>query len=193
MTEEEIILGCLRQDRTCQRLLYEQYFGKMINVVIRYAKNLNEAKEILHNAFKNIFSQLKHFTDSNAKIKNDAPSVSMEDWIKRSVIEAAVVHMHNNKRGHFVSSTVNARDAEKSSSAEITDEQIIASADANTVVQALQQLSTSYRTVYNMHEVDGYSHAEISKLLDISEFTSRDNLLKAKFNMRKTLARMLSK
>ena len=193
MTEEEIIHGCLKHDRNCQRLLYEQYFSKMINVCIRYAKNLNDAKEILHNAFKNIFSQLKHFTDSNAKIKNDAPVVSMEDWIKRSVIEAAVAHMHTNKRGHFVSSTVNARDAEKSSSAETTDAQIMAAADANTIVQALQQLSPSYRTVYNMHEVEGYSHAEISKLLDISEFTSRDNLSKAKFNMRKNLTRMMPK
>jgi RNA polymerase sigma-70 factor (ECF subfamily) len=193
MTEEEIIHGCLRHDRNCQRMLYEQYFGKMINVGIRYAKSLNEAKEILHLAFKNIFSQLKHFVDLNAKRKNDAPAVSMEDWIKRSVIEAAVAHMHNNKREYFVSSTINARDVEKSSSAEITDEQIIAAADINAVVQALQQLSPSYRAVYNMHEVDGYSHSEISKLLDISESTSHDNLSKGKFNIRKNLARMISK
>jgi len=193
MTEEEIIQGCLRQDRNCQRLLYEQHFGKMINVGIRYAKSLNEAKEILHSAFKNIFGQLKHFVDSNAKSKGDAPSGSIEDWIKRSVIEAAVAHMHHNKREYFVSSTINAREAEKSSSADITDEQIIAAADTNAVVQALQQLSPSYRAVFNMHEVDGYSHADISKLLDISESTSHDNLSKGKFNMRKNLARMLSK
>ena len=193
MTEEEIIHGCLRHDRNCQRMLYEQYFGKMINVGIRYTKNLNEAKEILHNAFKNIFSQLKHFADSNAKRKIDEPAVSVEDWIKKLVIESAVVHMHNNKREYFVSSTVNAREAEKPSSAEITDEQIISSADTNAVVQALQQLSPSYRAVYNMHEVDGFSHVEISKLLDISESTSRDNLSKGKFNLRKNLTRMISK
>jgi RNA polymerase sigma-70 factor (ECF subfamily) len=174
-------------------MLYEQYFGKMINVSIRYAKNLNEAKEILHSAFKNIFSQLKHFVDSNAKRKNDSPAVSVEEWIKRSVIEAAVAHMHSNKREYFVSSTINAREAERSASAEITDEQIIAAADTNAVVQALQQLSPSYRAVYNMYEVDGYSHAEISKLLDISESTSHDNLSKGKFNIRKNLAKLISK
>jgi|ERR1035437_1607143 RNA polymerase sigma-70 factor (ECF subfamily) len=193
MTEEEIIQGCLGHDRNCQRLLYEQYFGKMINIVIRYAKSLNEAKEILHLAFKNIFGQLKHFVDSNSKRKNDVPAISIEEWIKKLVIEAAVAHMHSNKREYFVSSTINAREAEKSTSTEITDEQIIAATDTNAVVQALQQLSPSYRAVYNMHEVDGYSHAEISKLLDISESTSRDNLSKGKFNFRKNLTRMLSK
>lgn len=192
MTEEEIIQGCLKHDRNCQRLLYEQYFGKMLNVSIRYAKSLNEAKEILHSAFKNIFGQLKHFVDSNAKIKDDTSLVSIEDWIKKSVIEAAIAHMHNNKKEYFVSSTINAREAEKSSSTEITDEQIIAMADTNTIVQALQQLSPSYRAVYNMHEVDGYSHAEISKLLDIGESTSLDNLSKGKFNIRKNLAKLIS-
>src|ERR1039457_5228524 len=106
MTEEEIIHGCLRHDRNCQRMLYEQYFGKMINVGIRYTKNLNEAKEILHNAFKNIFSQLKHFADSNAKRKIDEPAVSVEDWIKKLGIESAFVHMHNNKAEYFLRSTV---------------------------------------------------------------------------------------
>lgn len=192
MTEEEIIHGCIKQDRECQRLLYEKYFGKMLNISIRYAKNLNEAKEILHNAFKNIFSQLKHTVDLNAKRKDAVPAVSIEDWIKKSVIEAAIAHMHNNKKEYFVSSTINAREAERSSSLEITDEQLIAAADTNSVVQALQLLSPSYRAVYNMHEIDGYSHTEISKLLDISESTSQDNLSKGKFNIRKNLGRMIS-
>ena len=100
--------------------------------------------------------------------------------------------MHNNKKEYFVSSTINAREAEKLSSTEITDEQIMAMADTNAIVQALQQLSPSYRAVYNMHEVDGYSHAEISKLLDISESTSHDNLSKGKFNIRKNLAKLMS-
>ncbi|MBI4946363.1 MAG: sigma-70 family RNA polymerase sigma factor [Bacteroidetes bacterium] len=193
MTAEEIIQGCLVHDRNCQRMLYEQYFGKMLNVSIRYAKNLNEAKEILHHAFKSIFSKLKQFMDLNAKRKNDVPAISLEEWIKKLMIEAAIEHMHNNKRGHLVSSTVNARETEKTSSAEITDDQIIAAADTDAILQAVQQLSASYRLVYNMHEVDGYPHAEISKLLDISESTSRDNFSKAKFNIRTNLARRFSK
>jgi len=193
MTEEELIHGCLRHERVAQRALYDQYFGKMMNVSIRYAKNNQEAKEILHMAFKNVFAHTRSFAEANAKRKIDSPVVSLEEWIKKLVIEAAVQHMHNNKKEYFVSSTVNLRDAEKSSSAEIPDEHIISSVNKNAVVKALQQLSPSYRAVFNMHEVDGYSHPEISKLLDISESTSRDNLSKAKFNIKKNLVRMIAR
>ncbi|MFI5163961.1 MAG: RNA polymerase sigma factor [Bacteroidia bacterium] len=193
MEEAEIINGCLKHDRNYQRLLYERYFNRMMNLSIRYAKSVQEAKEILHGAFKNVFTQLKHFADANENRKDDVPSLSIEDWIKRSVIETAIQHMHNNKREYFVSSTVSMRDAEKSPAAEISDEQIISAVDKHGVMKALHLLTPSYRTVYNMHEVDGYSHAEISKLLDISEFTSRDNLSKAKFNFRKNLTKMISK
>ena len=164
-----------------------------MSVSLRYAKNIREAKEILHTAFKNIFSQFRNFIELNEKRKIDSPLVSLEEWIKRSVIEAAIQQMHNNKREYFVSSTVSVRDAERSSgsSAEISDEQVISSVNKDWVVKALQQLSPSYRAVFNLHEVDGYTHEDICKLLDISESTSRDNLSKAKFNIRKNLTRMI--
>ncbi|MEK6615579.1 MAG: sigma-70 family RNA polymerase sigma factor, partial [Bacteroidota bacterium] len=96
------------------------------------------------------------------------------------------------KREYFVSSTVSVRDSEKQSSTELSDEKIIHSADKQIIIKALQQLTPSYRAIYNLHEVDEYSHLEISKLLDISEYTAKDSLSKAKFNLRKNLTRMVT-
>jgi RNA polymerase sigma-70 factor (ECF subfamily) len=127
------------------------------------------------------------------KRKKGIPSLSLEEWMTKQMIGAALRLMHQNKKEYFVSSTVDARNSEKQSSDEISEEQIMKSADRNMILRALHQLAPSYRAVYNMHEVDGYSHREISKLLDISEFTSRDNLEKAKFNIRKNLSRMINK
>ena len=191
MSEEEIIRGCARHESASQRALYEIYFPKMMQVCIRYAKNQQDTKEILLDGFKNIFNNFSHFADASAKKKNDASPDSPEEWIKKQIVESAIRHMHANKREYFVSSTVSARDSEKISSSEITDEQIIKSADKKIILKALQQLSPSYRAIYNLHEVDGYSHQEISKLLDISEYTSKDSLSKAKFNLRKNLVRIV--
>ena len=162
-----------------------------MQVCNRYAKSQQDAKEIFLDGFKNIFNTFSHYAGENAKRKNDASPVSLEEWIQRQIVASAVRHMHANKKEYFVSSTVSARDSEKISSSEITDEQIIKSADKKIIIKALQQLSPSYRAIYNLHEVDGYSHQEISKLLDISEYTSKDSLSKAKFNLRKNLVRIV--
>ncbi|MBI4931399.1 MAG: sigma-70 family RNA polymerase sigma factor [Bacteroidetes bacterium] len=193
MSEEELIRGCLKHERNCQRVLFEMYAVAMTDVCIRYAKNQQETKEILLSGFKNIFSGFKNIAEENTKRKKDSPSVTLGEWIKKEMVLSAVRHMHHNKREYFVSSTVSMRDAEKSSSEEISDEKIMQFASKQAIIKALQQLTPSYRAVYNMHEVDGYNHAEISKLLDISEYSSKDSLSKAKFNLRRNLTRMIPK
>lgn len=191
MTDEELIRGCIKYDRNAQRALYEKYFGKMMGVCIRFSKNNQDAKDIFQKAFRTVFSSPKSFLDENAKRKKDEPPLLLEDWIKSIIIRSAVEHLHKNKKEYFVSSTVNVRDAEKTSSEEISDEHIIAKANIQFILKGLQQLTPSYRAIYNLHEIDGYSHKEISLLLDISEYTSKDSLSKAKFNMRRNLARMI--
>lgn len=191
MTEEELIRGCIKQDRSAQRMLYEQYFGKMMGICIRFSKNQLDAKDIFQKAFRTIFSNPKSFMEENMNRTKNAPPLLLEDWIKKIIIRSAVEHLHENKKEYFVSSTVNVRDAEKTSSEEISDDQIITRANIQFILKGLQQLTPSYRAIYNLHEVDRYSHKEISSLLDISEYTSMDSLLKAKFNMRRNLARMI--
>jgi RNA polymerase sigma factor (sigma-70 family) len=193
MTEEELIRGCLKYEHASQRELYQLYFSKMMHICIRYAKNQEDAKAILLDGFKNVFNGFRNFVDINGKIKKDEPPLSLEEWIKKEIIASAVQHMHNNKKEYFVSSTVSMRDSENKTNSELSDEQIIRSTDKQAILKALQQLTPSYRAIYNLHEVDGYSHLEISKLLDISEYTSKDSLSKAKFNLRKNLVRMVPK
>lgn len=191
MGEEEIIRGCLRMERAAQRALFDIYAPGMMQVCIRYSKNNQEAKEILLDGFRNILNNFRNFTEENAKLKKDGNQLSLAEWIKKEMVAAAIRHMHANKKEYFVSSTVSVRDAEKPLSSEISDEQIMQSASRQEIIKSLQQLSPSYRAVYNLHEVDGYSHQEISKLLDISEYTSKDSLAKAKFNIRKNLSRLI--
>ena len=193
MTEEEIIRGCLKFERASQRTLYDIYSGRMMQVCIRYSKNNPDAKEIFLDAFKTILNNFKIFAEENAKRKKDSSSLFLEEWIKKEIIASAIRHMHANKREYFVSSTVSARDLEKPLTLELTDEQLVTPSNKQFVIKALQQLSPSYRAVYNLYELDNYPHSEISKLLDISEYTSKDSLSKAKFNLRKNLTHLVPK
>lgn len=191
MTEEELIRGCMKREPAAQRELYLQYFSRSMNTCVRYSRDAEGAKAILLDAFRNILNNFRDFYEINSKNKKDAPAVSLEEWIFKAVISSAVQHMHDKKKEHFVSSTVSMRDTGKKTSLELSDEQIIQATDKKMILKALQQLTPSYRAIYNLHEVDGFSHAEISKLLDISEYISKDSLLKAKFNLRNSLCAMI--
>jgi RNA polymerase sigma factor (sigma-70 family) len=193
MTEEEIIHGCLKYNRNSQRMLYELYFEEMMNLCIRYAKNHQEAKQILLIGFKNLFKNFTNFEKANSKREKDSNPISIQEWIKKEMIASAIQCMHNNKQQHFISSTINARGADKNPLAEITDEQIIKSTTQDIIIKALQQLTPSYRTIYNLHLAEGFSHLEISKLLDISEYTSSDSFAKAKYNLRKNIVQLITK
>ena len=62
----------------------------------------------------------------------------------------------------------------------------------DSAIQAIQELSPAYRTVFNLYVIENYSHKEISELLGISEGTSKSNLSKAKFNLQKIISQHLS-
>lgn len=194
MSEEELIRGCLKHERAVQRTLYELFFGRMMNVCLRYAKNQQEAKEILLDGFKNAFARFHGFVEAHAKRRKDLPSLSLEEWMEKQMIASAIRLLHRNRKEYFVSSTVSVRDLRPRvpEMEETSDEQILKFAGKDKIIRAIHELTPSYRAVYNMHEIDGYSHQEISRHLDISEATSKDTLEKAKFNIRKNLLRLLN-
>ena len=56
---------------------------------------------------------------------------------------------------------------------------------AEIIMEAIQQLSPSYRAVFNLYVMDDYSHKQIAEALGISEGTSKSNLSKARYNIQK--------
>ena len=193
MSEEELIYGCKKHDRNYQRALYELYFEEMMHICMRYAKNQQEAKDILVNGFKNLFDNFENYVSANLAREQDSPPLAVREWIKKEIIASAIQYMRSNKQQHLVSSTVSVRDADENTLADITDDQILASANRTIIITALQQLTSPFRTIYNLHEVDNFSHTEISTMLDITEYTSKDSLSKAKYTIRKNIARLMPK
>ena len=61
------------------------------------------------------------------------------------------------------------------------------------LIRLIQELSPAYRTVFNLYVIDGYTHQEISEILNISEGTSKSNLMKARINLRKAILKLINK
>lgn len=182
MTESELISGCVKQDRTCQKLLYEQFYGKMMAVCIRYAKNRDEAKDILNEGFMKVFTNLRNFGSTG----------SFEGWIRRIIVNTAIDHLRKNRHEYLIVNTVYADQAAVSKADEMDEEDIFRNISQEDIIHAIQELSPAYRTVFNLFVMEEFTHKEIAEKLDISEGTSKSNLSKAKFNLKKNLAHLIS-
>lgn len=177
MNETDIIKGCLRNDRASQKMLYETFYSKMLGVCLRYSKNNDEAQDILHEGFLKIFNSLKKFNATG----------SFEGWIRRIIVNTAIDHLRRNKQNYWIVSTVYANDKASAVAEEIDEDELSSHISQEEILKAVQQLSPAYRTVFNLYVIEEYTHKEIAELLDISEGTSKSNLSKAKFNLKKSL------
>ena len=64
----------------------------------------------------------------------------------------------------------------------------VSQCSAGEIRETIQKLPPSYRAVFNLYAIEGFSHREIAKILDISESTSRSNLVKARNKLKKLLS-----
>ncbi len=183
MNEADIIKGCLKNDRASQKALYETFYSKMLGVCLRYSKGSDEAKDILHEGFLKVFLNLKKFQGAG----------SFEGWIRRIIVNTAIDHLRKNKQNYLIVSTVYANEKGSHLADEINEDELVLQINQEEILKAVQELTPAYRTVFNLFVIEEYTHKEIADLLDISEGTSKSNLSKAKFNLKKNLMHLIKK
>lgn len=182
MTENELIAGCIRQDRACQEALYKRFYGKMMGVTLRYAKNRDEASDMLQEGFIKVFTSIRNFASKG----------SFEGWVRRIIVNTAVDHLRRNKHEYMIISTVYAREGDIPDPAEeVEDENLVNNLSEEEILKAVSQLSPAYRTVFNLYVMENLPHKEIADQLGISEGTSKSNLAKARFQLKKNLFNLI--
>lgn len=182
MTENELIAGCLRQDRACQEQLYKRFYGKMMGVCTRYARNRDEAADMLQEGFIKVFGSIRTYAGKG----------SFEGWIRRIIVHTAVDHLRRNKHDYMIVSTVHIRDESDLDEPEETDEEtMLANLRREDILEAVQKLTPAYRAVFNLYVMEEFSHKEIAEQLGISEGTSKSNLAKARYALQKNLKNLI--
>jgi RNA polymerase sigma factor (sigma-70 family) len=164
MTEEAILQGCLKDSAKAQKSLYEKFSGKMLAVCYRYAHNREDAEDMLQEGFIKVFSQIHTFKSQGA----------FEGWIRRIMIHTCINHLKKNRK--FKESV----DLIHANSLQIREDTIPSILQAKQVVECIRLLPIGYRTVLNLYAIEGFSHKEISSMLDIEESTSRSQYTRAK-------------
>jgi RNA polymerase sigma-70 factor (ECF subfamily) len=136
----------------------------MLGVCYRFAKNREDAEDMLQEGFIKIFSQIHQYRNEGA----------LEGWIRRIIVHTCINILKKNKK---FSDCV---DIAYAGAIGIREEAIPAIVQAKEVVECIRLLPLGYRTVLNLYAIEGYSHKEIAAMLDIEESTSRSQYTRAK-------------
>jgi RNA polymerase sigma-70 factor (ECF subfamily) len=176
-SQQELIDGCLKGDSRSQHAVYKMYYGKMKAVCLRYASSTDEAKDMVQDGFIKVFSSLEKFEGNG----------SLEGWIRRIMVNLSI-DQYRKKKHHVDLDLENSKHlVEENTEEEDELESDIYDFQPHHIVEAMQQLTPVYRTVFNLYVFENFSHQEISEKLGISLGTSKSNYSKAKKNMKKIL------
>ncbi len=169
MEQNELIKGCINKNRKAQEELYHLYKDSLFTLCLKYCKNITEAEDHLHDSFIVIFKTIGNYKNRG----------SFEGWMKRITINKAIDKF---KKEKFTNIPINEN---------LIPDTLIDTDKLNiplqTILNTVQELPSQYRFVFNLYELDGYTHKEIAKLLAISEGTSKSNLHRAKAILKKKI------
>jgi RNA polymerase sigma-70 factor (ECF subfamily) len=161
---DKILQGCQVQSRRSQEELYKFFYAYGITVALHYAKDMEQAKSVYNDAM------LKALT----KIDQYKGEVPFRAWLRRIVINSAVDH----NRLYFKNTTVEYNDETNAIHTPHTGiESLLATDD---ILQMIQRIAPSYRTVFLLHAVEGYKFTEIATQLNITEGGAKTLYSKAK-------------
>lgn len=177
--EAELIKGCCEKSAQHYRLLFDRYYGKMLNVCRRYAKHHEEARDMVQEGFIRIYSTVQQYKGEG----------SFEGWMRRVMVTTCINYYHKYHKKEMVEYVDHMR---LTSASDETDNgfdvnETKSNYDAEQLLKMIQNLPAGYRMVFNLHALEGYSHTEIAEKLHITESTSRSNLAKARQKLKQMI------
>jgi RNA polymerase sigma-70 factor (ECF subfamily) len=164
LNEQQIIARCKKGDRAAQKALFDSLSSKMFPLCIRYMGSREAAEDVLQEGFISLFSKLDSYSGEG----------SFEGWARKVFVNTALMTLRRNDV------MKQSEDIESARSISGSDVSALQSISYKELMGMVAELPPGFRTVLNLALVEGYSHKEISRMLGISEATSRSQLQRAR-------------
>lgn len=171
MNISELIKEARQGSVAAQKCLFDQFADKMLMVCRRYVKNPEDAEELMLDGFYKFFKNISSF--------NYQGDAGLFAWLKKIMINECLMFLRKKTMFTIVSETA----AEELS----LQEDVLNNLSAGEIFNLVVQLPVGYRTIFNLHVIEGWSHGEIAALLGIAEGTSKSQLSKARSLLQKML------
>ena len=179
LTDFDVIRRAQQGDADAFAALFHTHKVRIYSLCLRMTNNAAEAEDLTQDAFLQVFRKLPTFRGDSA----------LSTWLYRIAVNTVLMHFRKKTlrqlsldqpyehEGKLVRREYGTRDG-----------RLASSADRISLTQAIKELPDGYRTIFLLHEVDGYEHREIAELLDCSVGNSKSQLHKAKLRIRQFLS-----
>lgn len=174
MDDVTLVNECVKGNPRAQRALFDKFAPKMLSVCLRYAKDQEQAEDILQDGFVKVFTKLKDFKSEG----------SLEGWVRRVMVNTALDQIRKDLR---LLGDVSTDDVSyKIDSNDFIAENLM----AEDLMKLIHAMPEGYKIVFNMFAIEGYSHQEIANTLGITESTSKSQYSRARAYLRERIEKI---
>ena len=175
-SEAALVQRALEGEADAFAKLFEAHRGRVYAVCLRMTNNPADADDLTQEAFIQAFRKLATFRGDSA----------LSTWLHRVAVNTALMHF---RRQALPKASLDVPPDQESPRREFgrQDDRLHHSLDRIALTRALEALPSGYRTIFELHEIGGYGHREIAKLLSCSVGNSKSQLHKAKQRIRECL------
>ena len=183
LTEQELALGCVRNDRDAQGELYARYSSRLYAICLRYIEDREEARDLMHDCMIKAMDNFKSF--------RYVSEGSVYAWLSRITVNMAINRLKESSR--FRQIPFEQVSGDELENALEPDAESVRKIPDGVLDKLISELPPVRRTVFNMYCIDGYSHHDIARALGITERTSTSVLAKARASLKKALINYIDK
>ncbi|MCH2232650.1 MAG: sigma-70 family RNA polymerase sigma factor [Crocinitomicaceae bacterium] len=162
----------MKHKRRAQAELYHRFSYMMNGICLRYSSDEDEAKDLLQESFIKVFKNLEKFS-------GDGP---LGAWMRRIAVNTS---LENYRKKHAVRTLDLVY--EDGDETYIDEDEIFHEMDVEVLMNKIQKLPMGFKTVFNLYAIEGYNHAEIAEMLNISTGTSKSQYSRARVILKKMI------
>jgi RNA polymerase sigma-70 factor (ECF subfamily) len=179
--DSNVVRRAQRGDSDAFAALFHAHKARIYSVCLRMTNNSAEAEDLTQDAFLQVFRKIATFRGDSAFstwLHRIAVNTVLMHFRKKSLSQVSLDEPYSNSDGAKIRREYGTKDSH-----------LAGCVDRVALAGAIRELPHGYKTIFLLHEVEGYEHQEIAELLGCSVGNSKSQLHKAKLRIRELLAR----
>lgn len=155
--------------------LYRRHFRRVYSLALRMTGSPEEAEDLSQETFTHLYNKIGSFRGESA----------FTTWLHRMTVNQVLMHFRRRKSRPEYTTTEGETPVQIVQGTENQNKMPVV--DRMILENAIQKLPAGYRSVFVLHDVEGYEHTEIAGMLGIAEGTSKSQLHKARLKLRELI------
>ncbi|GAB3914337.1 RNA polymerase sigma factor [Larkinella knui] len=172
--ERQLIEGCRKGSPQHQEMFYKHFYGFAMAIALRYHPARQDAGSVVNDSFMKVFDRIGRYSFDE----------TFKGWLRRIVVNTALDHYRKRVKQSYSTDPDHL-----DSQAVLIEDAVISQLTAEDILKLLEHLPDHYRMVFNLYEIEGYSHEEIARQLNLSVSSSRVYLVRAKEKLARLVKR----